>query len=137
MSCFSELFARYPGKMGELCSDEAYDAGRPCCYIPEWPQKQDECALCPAPAFDNGEQTWHEQKRICESEECRSLWAWITAPGKEGGNKRREALKLHFGTRRIWDVPHLMRREAILAAMLVYEAKERANAGKPRLRVAA
>jgi hypothetical protein len=138
MSCFRELFARYPDKVMELCTEEAADARRPYCHIFDWPQTPDPCVLCDRPAFDDGEPIgWHEGKRVCDSAECHRLWFWIRAPGKDGGNKRRQALKQHFGTRSIFDIPHGVRREAILTAMLTHEAQEKANGGKPRQRVVA
>lgn len=137
-SVFGELFARYRDKLMELCMEEAYDESRMYCYLPDAPPWQDQCVLCECLAFDDGSLIgWHTLKRVCESEECRRLWAWIEARGKgSGGTKRRQLLKQRFGGT-IWDVAHPVRREAILATMLEYESLEQQRVRKQRLRVAA
>lgn len=135
MSCFRELYARWPDKLFELCMDEAYEENRLYCWTEDC--GVDLCALCDRHAFDDGTHGWHEGKRLCDSPECRELWGWYMVDKASGGYKRRRIFKDHFG-KGIFDIEKPLRREAILTAMLTYEAMERAyDQRKTRQRVAA
>lgn len=122
MNCFADLFARFPGKVMDLLLDEADQDNRPVCLVPDTRDEETRCFLCERRSFDNGE-GWSEINRTCDSEECRRLWAWFTAPTEQGGYKRRLEFKRHFG-QTIYSMSKPNRVNAILATMLTVEAKE-------------
>lgn len=140
MNTFAEIIAVNPEKAMELCLEVADRAGHPYCYVwfdGEAPYENDLCELCGRHAFDDGSHDHRQPLRYtCDSEECRRLYAWYWAHSNVGGQRRRDIMKKLVG-KRLHETPKFMRREAILAAMLVYEAQEKERERKSRLRVAA
>lgn len=133
MTCFGELFARYPKAVYDLLEQECFDDRRLYCVLPQPSDRQ--CFFCERHPFDDGAIEWNEVCRTCDDTQCRELWAWYGLSGRDG-SRRRKAFKDVLG-KTLWDVPHALRREALLTATLMFEAKEKANGGKPRLRMAA
>lgn len=134
MNAFAELFARYPEELMDLCEREAEDDKRAWCL---WGEESDPenklCILCDRHYFCDGT----AYGPTCNADECLRLYGWLQANKEQGGYRHRQAFRDLFGKSWLQVVPHAMRREAVLAAMLRHEALERERNGRQNIRRAA
>lgn len=109
MSAFADLFRLFPGKVHELCLEEAFVERRPLYYFEgdlTLMEQRPECHVCGRVAmFHWRDDRWLEScepaipdltQDACEDPQCVELLAYFTARGR-AGSQRRRAFKEKFG----------------------------------------